>query len=194
MFPRYYVWGGLDFSPDGQRLAFWGGVTKGEQRGLFIGNLETGDARRLPVETVGITRNYVVWSPDGRWLAYTTPGTDVEHDFPVHNLYLIDLETDEIEQITSDEHYERVYDWSPDGKTIVLWSSRSQGHLTFLYDVASGAFTPVDSDRMVFDGRWLPDGRLQYQTRDMLYLMNADGSNRHRLFDARHSFCGGGGE
>ena len=59
-----------------------------------------------------------VWSPDGRYVAYRII------DDGVHDISILDIETGEITNVTSDEQIDVEPDWSPDGEWIVFASIR----------------------------------------------------------------------
>jgi len=60
-----------------------------------------------------------VWSPDGTKVAFTS------NEGGNWNIYLIDLETDEVRRLTDGSANEASPSWSPDGSRIVFSSDQS---------------------------------------------------------------------
>jgi len=120
-------------------------------------------------------------------------------------LYLLDVTTGRVRALTSDLAYNLDGAWSPDGSRIAFQSSRDGRDDIYVMDLRSGAV------RRLTDGRgfneypdWSPDGRriLFTSSRDGvfdpagsgyyrdIYVMQADGSDSHRL--SRHEGIFGG--
>ena len=108
-------------------------------------------------------------SPDGRWVAVTNRG--VQED-----LFVIEIATGEIRQLTNDAARDRGAFWSPDGKQIYFYSQRSGDQ----YDVwrinADGAgLTRVTTSRQgsVWYPTVSPDGtKLAFYNYDHTYLLD----------------------
>ena len=171
----------------------------------------------------------VAWSPDGKQIAFvsSTPGevaAEASGDPMVITRYLykpdagegstrfndnqrlhifvVDLASKKVSQLTEGNYDEHSIDWSPDGKQLVFASNREPNQDEFFnYDL----FTLQLSDKSIhrltatesneYDPLWSPDGKfIVYRgTRRGLtdrettmedthvWLMNADGSNRREI-------------
>lgn len=109
-------------SRDGNKLAF-SGVRAGET-GLWFKPLPDGREVRLPTDSSPASSP--VWSPDGMRLAYFRVG----HNPDQGQLMLWSVDTRQGEPLTSshplgDRRTEMVYDWTPDGKSLLVSKARS---------------------------------------------------------------------
>jgi TolB protein len=97
-------------------------------------------------------------------------------------------------QITSGPGDKTQPDWSPDGKKLLYVApggSQTQGLDIYLLDLSTPGSQPVDLSKHVGDDTdpaWSPDGKLIAFTGNVrgdgilqLFMMNADGSNLHRI-------------
>jgi dipeptidyl aminopeptidase/acylaminoacyl peptidase len=171
----------VTWSPDGKQIAFIS-ATPGP---------ETADASGDP--TV-ITR--YLYKPDA--------GEGFTHfnDNRRLHIFAVDVATKAVRQLTTGNNYEHSIDWSPRGDEIVFVSDRSsETDQFFNYDV----FALKVSDRSIrrltatenaeYDPSWSPDGKMiafratkrgltdrETTMEDThVWVMNADGSNRHEL-------------
>jgi dipeptidyl aminopeptidase/acylaminoacyl peptidase len=102
----YYLPQGPRFSPDGQRIAFFGG-----------GELDIHDRSAqttMNVEkTPGLDASFCEWSPDGQSLILNA----MNHaDKIPPNIYRIDVSKNEWFQVTDNEAVDRFPQWSPSGR------------------------------------------------------------------------------
>ena len=97
-------------------------------------------------------------------------------------------------QVTSGPGDKTQPNWSPDGKKLLFvapGSSKTQGLDIYLLDLSTAGSQPVDLSNHIgndTDPAWSPDGKLIAFTGDargdgilQLFMMNADGSNLHRI-------------
>lgn len=132
--------------------------------------------------------SYPCFSPDGRQVVFQSNRTGN------WDLFVLELETGAVHQITSDPSSDLTPTWSPDGKTIVFASDRG-GDADIWMVAADGTGTSRNLTRhpaveshpnFTADGRQVlfnstrddPSGR-----EDEVYVMNADGSMPRRLTD-----------
>jgi dipeptidyl aminopeptidase/acylaminoacyl peptidase len=223
---------GPQWSPDGSWLAYVGslddrsGLIVVRPDGSEATFLTPVQDTNHPLPSRG---ERVTWSPDGSAIAFvsTVPGPegpDAQGDPVVITRYLykptasegstrfndnrrahifvVDLDSKNVRQLTRGNHYEHSIDWSPDGQEILFVSNREPDPDRFFnYDifavrVAGGEIRRItQTANAEYRPRWSPDGQtIAYQaTRRGLtssettmedthiWLVDADGSNRREL-------------
>jgi dipeptidyl aminopeptidase/acylaminoacyl peptidase len=223
---------GPQWSPDGSWLAYVGslddrsGLIVVRPDGSEATFLTPVQDTNHPLPSRG---ERVTWSPDGSAIAFisTVPGPegpDAQGDPVVITRYLykptasegstrfndnrrahifvVDLDSKNVRQLTRGNHYEHSIDWSPDGQEVLFVSNREPDPDRFFnYDifavrVAGGEIRRItQTANAEYRPRWSPDGQtIAYQaTRRGLtssettmedthiWLVDADGSNRREL-------------
>jgi hypothetical protein len=153
------------WSPDSQRLAI---VTfsKGDNY-LGIVGVESGRLEQIRVPGLDAITN-VAWSPDGHTIAISGQKTGVT------DLFLYDLDTKQVRQLTSDRFADMQPAWSPDGKTIAFVSDRGPGTTIEELKFSQMRISTIDVDSgtvrtlPLFDGakhinpQYSPDGASIY--------------------------------
>lgn len=220
------------WSPDGQWVAFLGdadgksGLVIAHPDGsaaTFLAPI-TGTNAPLPGQGADIT-----WSPDSRQIAFVsaTPGpetaaadgdpmvftrylwrpTAAEGIKPFNDnrrlhIFIANVGTKQVRQLTSGDYYEHSIDWSPDGSTILFCSDRSPyADQFFHYNVyginpTTGAIREITHNEATqYDPVWSPDGHqiaFRGTTRGLtdrettmedthVWVMNADGSDPREI-------------
>ena len=85
------------------------------------------------------------------------------------NLYLLDLATSELTQLTQGRSLDTEPDFSPDGETIVFTSNRQGGVQLFQYHLASQRI-----ERLTFDGKFNARGSFAPDGQSIVHLHKGD--------------------
>jgi hypothetical protein len=166
---------GMDASTDG-RLAF---VTqKGETDAIHVYDLKRdekiADYSFKDIVNIGSP----AWSPDGKKLLFPAREFTGESD-----LFIVDLESQNLTRLTNDFYDDRDPDFSPDGNYVVFSSDRtSYGHNNrynlFLYDLRTGEISYLtNGDRVDYSPQFSPDGTKIVFTSNAIGVSNASDSN-----------------
>ena len=179
------------WSPDGSKVVYEKLDLSAEGGGLGLPTLwwlDTASGESRPVfqeaQLPGINPR---WSPDGRWLSYSTPDGGVR---------LYNLVTGENRILKS--LLGTAVIWSPDSETLLLRDvlTQEQGFITHLYhyDLESGEMIDLNDDPNQENNlaAWAPDGEwlavvrrdLSVAMGDQIWLMRADGSQARQLTEA----------
>jgi len=169
------------------------------------------------------------WSPDAKQIAFisSTPGTGADdaagdprvitrylykpdagegmtrfNDNQRLHIFVVDIASKQIRQLTQGDYDEHSIDWSPDGKQIVFASNRETNQDEFFnYDLFTLQLSDNSIHRLTatesceYDPLWSPDGKsiaflgtrrgLTDRETTMedthVWVMNADGSNRREI-------------
>jgi dipeptidyl aminopeptidase/acylaminoacyl peptidase len=220
------------FSPDGKWLAFAGkqgensGLFVARTDGSDITFLAPQSGTNSPLPGAG---KEATWSPDGKQLAFvsSTPGTEAAeatgdpmvitrylykpdagegmtrfNDNQRLHIFVVDVATKQVRQLTKGDTDEHSIDWSPDGKEILFASNREPNQDEFFnYDIFTLQLADNTIRRLTateyneYEPLWSPDGKhIVYRgTRrgvtdrettmedTHVWIMNADGTDRHEI-------------
>ena len=227
-----------DWSPDGKWIAYEGsdgdqnGLWVARTDGSGAAVIASVASSNAPLPDRG---DDITWSPDSKQIAFisSTPGPEPEaangdpkvftrylyhataeeglthfNDTRHLHIFVVDVGSKSVRQLTTGVRDEHSIDWSPDGKRIVFVSNYEPNSDEFFnYDlftvqVADGGIRRLTAtDNAEYAPRWSPDGkRITYSatTRGLTdrettmedthaWLMDADGSHRREIgtIDAR---------
>ncbi len=178
------------WSPDGRRLAFVS-YAKGDNR-ITIWNVGDEEIERsFSAENVTSMKN-PAWSPDGSKLAFT--GTEGG----ISDLYVLDLDTESVRQLTDDRFADLQPTWAPDGETIAFTTDRAETDFDTLdsssnmdlglIDVSTGEITVREpfGDALHHNPQFSPDGESLYFISDQdgfkdVYRMELSSGDRFRV-------------
>jgi|LGVE01.1.fsa_nt_gb Tol biopolymer transport system component len=166
---------------DGSKVAFHGKV--GSRTQVHIMNSDGTDEQQLSNDTKR-TLWVPVFSPDGQWIAY-----DSEGSFSTGEIYIMDIEGNNIIQVTDDPSSDWGPDWRPVSQTKkILFDSDIDGDREIYTVDEDGSNIIQLTDNKTTDGLafWSPDNnRIVYFSDqdgdDDIYTMNSDGSNKTQL-------------
>jgi Tol biopolymer transport system component len=128
------------------------------------------------------------WSPNGNWIAFDS-GLSGQSD-----IFLINIITSEVQNLTDHPSANRFSDWSPDSKQILFISTRgdqlTNNPAIFVLTLDDAEIKQIsDSDSASALAEWSPDGMKVAFASDRdgdveLYVMDSDGENISRLTDS----------
>ena len=142
---------GPEWSADGKWIA-WNTASAGH---IFDLGLVHPDGTGRRVVSPEIYIEYPAWSPDGRRIAFMSPGGGSAYD-----IYVMNADGSDVRNLTNSSDIEGWPAWSPDGRQIVFSSQSDDCRRSSAADCLSTGDI----------GPW-----------HTLYIMNADGTERHRL-------------
>jgi hypothetical protein len=168
---------GPDWSSDGSKIVFIS--QRNGNSDIFVMDADGSHLNQLtdsPADDF-----WPVWSPDGEQILFNSR-TDNNTD-----IYVMRADGSDIRQLTDTPASEDFAAWSPDGSQIIyarIWGEDG----TYLMD-ANGANQQKITDIVGLEFAWSPDGMRiafgsDYEGNRRIYVMDADGSNIHRLLSA----------
>jgi Tol biopolymer transport system component len=133
-------------------------------------------SRKIPLKTLGEVLN-PSWSPDGTSIVFSAIIGGLT------DLYVYDLETDELRRLTNDQFADLQPAWSPDGRSIAFATDRFTTdpeslrlgpYSLALFDLGTGKVTRVPgfSGARHINPQWAPDGTALYFLSDPLGVTN----------------------
>jgi Tol biopolymer transport system component len=147
------------FSPDQTKLAFDVHQGGGDAT-IWVQDVTGGEPRQLTTENLENAAVPYMWSPDGRFVAYTSRRTGTR------DIYIADVTSGESRQLTNDVRDDYQARWSPDGKWMAFLSDRGGQTDFWVVPTAGGIAVRVTNDLAEeTNPRWSPDGRSLIYTR-----------------------------
>jgi TolB protein len=177
--------GSPEWSPNGKRIAF---TSDGK---IYVMDANGSNRRRLMTDEMLSSQVEATpaWSPDGERIAFSA----VARDDVDYEIYILELETSTLTQLTDNNVFDAHVAWSPDGQYISFNSDRDgNSEIYVMRPDGSQVVRLTNHARMDNAARWSRDGqRLAFNsTRDSMsdslsnmeiYVMNRDGSGLRRL-------------
>jgi Tol biopolymer transport system component len=118
-------------SPDGTRL-LWAEPVEGRSQ-IFVADAHGDDPVQI---THGIWDRNPMWSPNGRWIAYTA-------DAPDFDIFVVPSEGGEPRQLTSGPEIDETRMWLPDGNGVVFLRFTDRGTRTLVAPLDGGEPYPL---------------------------------------------------
>jgi Tol biopolymer transport system component/DNA-binding winged helix-turn-helix (wHTH) protein len=113
---------GLSWSPDGKQIAFLDRSSPSAAYSVFLLSVETLETRRLTSPPASVYGDLApAFSPDGNYLAYCRQSGDST----TSEVYLVAITGGEPRQLTFDNRRVVGFDWTADGKELILSSNRT---------------------------------------------------------------------
>ena len=195
------------WSPDGTRIVFMSNRDGNPE--IYMMDADGGNQRNITNHPAGDYNPS--WSPDGKRIAFVSDRDrflDI-HGFPTTEIYVMDADGENQQNLTNNRAGDWSPSWSPDGKRIVFMSYR-EGHFIgdfeditseiYVMDVDGGNEQRLTENRKNDEGpSWSPDGTRIIFSSDRkgdwvnyeIYVMDDDGGNLQRLTENRHDDGGG---
>lgn len=179
------------WSPDGGMIAF---RSEMEQRfgDIIVYDLVDQSLTNLTdIPGVAIEDRQPAWSPDGAKIAYSSNITGNM------DLWIMDANGSNKQQITSTEHYDTEAVWSPDGAQLLFRRGADTGSNLMIYNLVTDEFHTIALPGYQRMPAWSPDGRWiafvshpTLQDRPEIFMMRPDGSDM-KLITRELSWGGG---
>ena len=120
----------MSWAPAGDRIAYFARTEK--QKTLVLQNVVTGKIeKRIELKSVDMPESPDI-SPDGKQVAFAAL------QGATGDIFVVDIETGELKNVTKDARGDFSPTWSPDGKSIVHLARVSQNDKLFRIDLATG--------------------------------------------------------
>lgn len=140
------------WSPDGKRIALV--YVKQMHSDIAIVDLETGKMNLVTNDVFDDADPS--WSPDSKKLLFTSnrnnnyEGIELDADsslfgyeFDNFDIFLLDIESSELQQLTNDDHVERTPVWTHSDDVILYTSDRLGTYNLYFHNIVTGEATPV---------------------------------------------------
>jgi Tol biopolymer transport system component len=144
--------GGLDFSPDGQRIAY---CAAGSDEGIEIWTAKTdGSTAQQLTHGPGRWQCSPHWSPDGRQVAFDSQGADGHW-----HIWIIAADGGAPRQVTKDQGDQNVPSWSRDGQWVYYSGDEGSGKSLWRMKVADGRKQRLTHESVSLGARESADGK-----------------------------------
>lgn len=177
----------LTWSPDSTTIVFR--AVQNITIDLYATHLGS-DNQFLQITGTGKNNHSPAFSPDGRWLAFTSERDGNPEIYVTDTACLYSAsrcQDSQAKRLTDNIFTDDQAAWSPDSKQIVFQSNRDGNFEIYTMNLdGSGQIRLTDNSSRDLQPDWSPDGHTIafISERDInaeLYIMNADGSDQRRL-------------
>ena len=169
---------------------------------IYVMDADGGNLRRLTKNSDADT--FPSWSPDGKRIVFLSDRdghVDLQHGAPIPEIYVMDADGGNQQNLTNNPNADRSPSWSPDGKRIAFMSDKNGNYDIYVMD-ADGSNQQSLTNHPFSDRNpsWSPDGahivfsarredhfENKFSITHEVYVMDADGGNQRRLTENRNN-------
>lgn len=182
----------MDWSLDGKQIALF--AQNEDTIEAYIMNVATGNLQFLfdfPLPTY--YNGQLKWSPDGRYLAFTS---DMDGEVTIggnKEIYIYELASGELSQLTKNEVSDNYISWSPDSNRIAFKSFREDNADIYVVDIENGNEQRLTTESTIDTTypSWSPDGKMiafniVVPGTYLIYVMDSDGGNLRMIADTAY--------
>lgn len=178
------------WSPDGNWIVYATGDLSGGNRSIHKIDLSTREVYTLTNATTD--DRWPSWSPDGNRIAFMRNQPNIPAGYFIPDIYVMDADGSNQEQLTTWDYYDEYPAWSPDGQSIAYISDQGYASREVMLMDADGSnkrkvlVTP-NLDEVY--PTWSPDGLIYYTAyvdrpqKEWLYRLDPDTGAHSRVFD-----------
>jgi Tol biopolymer transport system component len=174
----------LEFLPDGKRIIYC--ANDSEAQGIYVYDLKQHTNTPLLTNTPGAEAPS--WSPDGTKIAFVLYPEGRKSS----QVFTAKADGSNVKQLTEGQYYNWTPRWSPDGKQLILETTRNDnpdnhekngGHRDiYLMDGEGQNQGNLTSGAYGHHPSWSPDGkRIAYMAAGGVWVMKADGSAKQNI-------------
>ena len=149
------------WSPDGEKIAFVG--VKDGKADIYMCHIDNQNLINLTHDSYG--DEDPSFSPDGRFIAFSSDRPlelnpdSLEYEYGHYNLYLLELQSRKIENLTKGEGNNTSPTWAPDNRKICFVSDRNGIYNLYVADMDSSVVFPITNILSgCFSPSWSKDG------------------------------------